>query len=135
MPHFSKAHEQYVIAKHLLNTTLPLIKDPKLLIGITHNIFDSMDHVTQVLTDTTSIAEKTTILVRLNPIFGKQFNELQRTIQSYKKSPVVFRRQENFIICNEEYDLEPITEKKVQEQLKILKQLLIHVSTIRNRKG
>ena len=57
--HFSKAHEQYVIAKHLLHTTLPLVKDPKLLIGITHNMYDSMTHASNILTKSPSIPVKT----------------------------------------------------------------------------
>jgi hypothetical protein len=132
--HFSKAHEQYVIAKHLLHTTLPLVKDPKLLIGITHNMYDSMTHASNILTKSPSIPVKTVKISEVHQKFGKQFDELHRTIQSYKKSPVVFRRQENFIICSPDYEIEPITKQRVQGQLNVLKEFLMEISAIINRK-
>ena len=39
-----KARQQYDAAFHLLNVTFPLVKDPKLLIGIVHNVFMSMEY-------------------------------------------------------------------------------------------
>src|SRR3989338_3757405 len=40
---YQKAQEQYHIADHLLQVTYPLMKDPKLLMGICTNIFNSLE--------------------------------------------------------------------------------------------
>jgi len=105
------AQEKYDLASHLLTVTFPIIKDPKLFISICQNILEGV-----VLLDS-----ENSMITELSTI-----NEL------YLKSPMAFRRKDMFIICDEEFDLEPLTENRINAFLHRFKELLtIYNCTIR----
>lgn len=103
------AQEKYDLASHLLTITFPLVKDPKLFIPICQNILEGL-----IILD-----PENNLLVELSTI-----NKL------YLKSPMAFRRKEMFIICDEKFEVEPLTEHRVKTFLHKFKEIL----TIYNRK-
>ena len=137
-----KALEQYNIAHHLFNVTYPLIKDPKLLIGINHNIFLAMDKTI----DSILLSEKQLDIippysktfygklnlfqlksVKKNKIPQKMIQlimDLHKLLEEHKKSPIEFQRGKQFVICNNNYQLNVLSPKMIQKNLETAKDFI-----------
>ena len=143
-----KAVQQYESARHLLQITFPLVKDPKLLMGVIHNISASLEYSMNAILAYERI-------LRLVPIYGPEFrsrfnlfrlksvkrnnippetinliNELRQVLDLHKKSPIGFQRGNKFVICNKDYELKVISIKEIQTYLDKTKEMLQIMQTI-----
>jgi hypothetical protein len=137
-----KARQQYDSAFHLLNVTFPLVKDPKLLMGIIYNIFSSMEYSMDAILNyekqlrlvpqhSNVFQSKFNIFrlksVRRNNIPGRiitQMMEVKELIELHKQSPTEFQRGNRFVICTKDYRMKVISLKDIRNQLDIVKEFL-----------
>ena len=118
-----KARQQYNAAFHLLNVTFPLVKDPKLLMGVLHNVFSSMEANMDAIL---SYERELQLVPHYRPYFQNKYNafrsksvprnkiplemvnlmgELKEVLDLHQKSPMEFRRGNKLIICSSNYHL------------------------------
>lgn len=139
---FEEAQRQLSLADHLLTMTYPLVKDPKLLVGIMQNISEANN---QIIMDVLNMASKsqqiiptTTFATRfsqfkavLKPlkIISKEDLEVFQTVhdleEEHKKSPVTFSRDQKYVLCGDDYTLTTLTEKNLKSFLQQAKKILI----------
>lgn len=119
---FEKALQQYRIAEHLLNTTFPLMKDSKLLMGIIHNISASLEFaVDSLVPKNIALLSKLTLLLEARNISPEQIDlikKLKSIISLHNKSPVEFKRGNKHVICTEDYGLEILSIHDIEKFLK-----------------
>lgn len=124
---FQKAEQQLASAKYLLDVTYRTIQDPKLLIGVIITIFSALE---QAIT-TLLIYEHSLLLIpNYEHDFNSKFtifrskvasrnhipqeyitliNKLQELTQLHKTSPMEFQRGNKLVICDKDYQLEPLS--------------------------
>ena len=145
---FQKSEQQLVSAKYLLNVTYRTIQDPKLLIGIITNLFSSLEYAfTALLVYERSLLlipayennfEKKLALFRSNSSkinhLPKKYIELIKKIHSltelHKTSPLEFQRGNKLVLCDKEYQLEPLTIELAQNYVEQTHQLLNIIAKI-----
>lgn len=127
------------IADHMLTMTYPLVKDPKLLIAVLSNLVKSMESSMNEILTRDNIPHSNTSQGRLaayKQYIARKYNipaetlrayeEMCATLTEHKESPVTFRRNEKFVICNEGYKLRtlsPATAKKYVALAKTFQQV------------
>ena len=143
-----KAIQQYDAAFHLLNVTFPLVKDPKLLIGIINNLSQSFEHAM----DSILAYEKQLRLVpNYSDNFQSKFNlfrykcvrrnkipiehitlmmELKEILELQKKSPVEFQRGNRYILASKDYKLRALSINDIKAYLTQNKDFLEHLDRI-----
>jgi len=128
-----KATTEYDTALHLLRVTYPLLKDPKLLIRIINNLFDSLEtgmeailayDKDQIPTHGNTFMSKLNVFYsnsvqthKIEPQFTNLMQKLNSIIEQHKKSPIEFKRDDQFVICNKNYGMEQLSLKDVQKYL------------------
>lgn len=132
----SKALDHYQTAEHLFYTTLHLAKEPKLLLGIVKSIANSLEHTLEFIFITEKMPSLEGLLPKINavrPLAAKYrlskddiifMLRIQEILHQQKQSPVEFKRGNDHIICSEDYDLEVISTKVVEEFLQQAKKIL-----------
>jgi len=136
-----EALKNYRIADHILNVTYPLIKDTKLLLGVTENLFLAL---TQAMSSILHHDRLFKLVPPFHDNFESKFNllhqkrsryniqqehldlmlELKEIILLHKKSPVEFRKKDRFIICTKNYKVKAITANQLKNYLKKTKGFL-----------
>lgn len=141
-----RAEQQYRTAMHLLTVTYPLIKDPKLLLGIINNVFKVLENSLQAIiiheAEQNKIAPNLgcfrEMLHQLQTYFSKEqiqlMQEIQEIVDFQKKSPIEFRRKDCFVICGEDYDLKVVSLKKIKDYLEKTESVLAVINHHINRK-
>lgn len=144
----NKAEHQYDAAFHLLNVTFPLVKDPKLLMGVIQNISASMEHVMDAI-----LAYE--LQLRLVPNYGDTFQskfnlfryksvrrhdipsshitqmmDLNDLIQLHKKCPVEFQRGNKYVLATKDYKLQVVSIKDIKEYLRNAKEFFDRMEQI-----
>ena len=147
-----KAQQHFDAAQHFLFNTYPVLKDPKLLLGIVTNIASSVEAAMDAILIKGKMEEKV-------PSYGKNFLhrystfcthavqnynidktytslilDLNKVAELHKKSPVEFPRGNRFIICSNSYDLTSLTGKDMKKYLAMAQEFLRQTDTILNRK-
>ncbi len=134
---YQKALQQYKIAEHLLYSTFPLIKDPKLLMGIIHNISESLEFaVNYRVPKNISLNGKLALLRESQQISPKQvelIQKLKKIIALHQKSPVEFKRGNKQVICTEDYGLEILSIHDIKQYLNLTKEFIQETGDL-NRK-
>lgn len=136
-----KAIQQLKTAEHLLEITFPLVKDPKLLIGVINNLNSCLNHGMEAVFHEDflvpkSLNGKIDVLLKKHNLpqeHVKLIRKVNQLIISHKESPVVFKRGDRQIICNENYDVEVISAKEVRNLIDTTKEFLSQIGLI-NRK-
>ncbi|HIJ11012.1 TPA: hypothetical protein HA278_03050 [Candidatus Woesearchaeota archaeon] len=144
----AKAIQQYDAAFHLLKVTYPLIQDPKLLMGIVTNISNSYQAAVEAI-----LAYERQL--QLVPAYGTRFIEkwntfraksatrnkvdnvhldnverLQEMLQKHKESPVDFSKKGRFVLTGQDYAIQTVGEKELQEFLNHNKAFLAKMDAI-----
>jgi len=119
------------VADHLLTMTYPLVNDPKLLKLVMKNLYMSVKKTmaafilynkphTKIKDDFNKLLKKTTPLLDKYEI-SKEYlvflNDLNKTINTQKKSEVEFIRKNKFVFTNKDYKLNTITQEEMKEYL------------------
>ncbi len=140
--YFKEAQNQIVLADHLLTMTYPLVKDPKLLVGIMKNLSKANNNiitgVLHIVSTKQQIIPTTTFITRFaqfkkamkakDMLDEEDFNniqQIQKLEEKHKKSPVTFSRDQKYVLCNEDYTLTTLTEKGLKINLQQSKKTLI----------
>lgn len=127
-----QAQRHLQAARHLLRVTFPTLKDPKLLPGVTAQLFAAGEAAMEALL-------KYERQLRFIPPFGKSFAskfaafrsssakrnhldpaylrllaELQELISLQKSCPTEFRRQDEYILATNKFHLRTISKKEME---------------------
>ena len=143
-----KAARQYEAAEHLLNYTYPLVKDPKLLMGILHNLTQAYEHaIDAVLAYERELLlvptypnnsqvklelfrEKTVRRNKIPPSYLTLLLDMYEIIELQKASPVEFQRGNRYVLCSQNYLLKTISIKEMSQYLAQTKQFLALIDRI-----
>ncbi len=117
-----EAKNKLSVADHLLNVTLPLIGDYKLIIIIVEDTFLAMSKAMTSLLEHDMTYKKIPFVklnnssdkkrmfkqyclkkYNLNPEILSIFDNLKEIIERHRKSPVVFVKNKSLVICNDTY--------------------------------
>ena len=117
-----EAKKKINIADHLLNVTLPLLGDYKLLIIVVEDTFlSSTNAITALLeydmyhkripfSELKSLEDKIKLFKKyslkkynLTPKILNTLDNLKKIIERHRESPVVFVRNKSLVICNDTY--------------------------------
>lgn len=120
----SQAENKLKIVDHLLSTTYPVIKDPKLLLSALSSLYQALD----LAIDAALVFEKNFKSFQYTPenkidIFRRKilpkydidkemlvfYNELREIIEGHKNSDVEFTKKETFVISDNKYNLKKLT--------------------------
>jgi len=143
-----KAKEKMKIADHILNSTFPLVKDPRLLIGVMDNIFLALTNAMN------SVLYYERLFKRI-PDFNEDFNNkfsmfkervarkynlsseyslliqnIKEIIIEHKKSPVEFSRGDRFVICANGYRCKSISVNDMKKFINKGKSFINEVNSI-----
>jgi len=137
------------IAEHLLTVTYPLLKDPKLLLGVSENIFLSLTNsMSSVLYyeytfkkipgfnddfDSKLSVFTRRIIPRYN--IGRDrlqlLQDMRDLVLKHKQSPVEFTRKDSYIICDDEYeDIQILEAPKLRDFLEKAKKFQLDMAQI-----
>ena len=130
-----KSQRNLEIAEHILTVTYPLLKDPKLLLGVCENTFlgltNSMSSVLsyelafkRIIPYKDNFEGKYSVFCRkIVPRYNvkKEHLDLLQDVKSlvlkHRKSPVEFARKEKFVICDNGYQCETLEAPKLKGYL------------------
>ena len=114
------------LADHILTQTYPLLKDPKLLLATTENIFlayansiGALLHYDLLFKRIPNFQDNFENKFRIfrEKYAGKQgikqediesIRDIKEIIVQHKKSPIEFSRDDQFVICSKSYDMKII---------------------------
>ena len=146
-----KAWQQYEIARHLLLTTFPMVRDNKLLPAILSNLSNAVQHALDAILlfereaklippyGTTFEAKVSAFRLKClarNKIpltFYNLMTTLHDLAKSQKAAPVEFSRKDKYIICSAQYETKAISAKDLKEYLQQTKDFLMLTDTLMNR--
>ncbi len=131
----ARAKKHLHTADHMLSTTYPLVKDPKILLVVLDNlnssllsILDTMLEYERLYKRIPSYTDKfeakfdvfrNRIAKRYN--FEKEFmetiREIKETLHAHKKSPMEFPRKNKFVICSSNYDTKTISPETLKSYI------------------
>ncbi len=131
----AQSEEKLKIADHLIGTTYPLVREPKLLVSVIENISQSLDLAMASLLD----YEKSFIKI---PSYSEDFEsrlevfrrkvatkygiendvlnfivDLRRILDGHKKSSVEFTRKEKLVITDNNFNMETLAIEDVKKKL------------------
>jgi len=130
-----KAQSTLHSADHRLTQTYPLVKDPKLFVGVLNNMSISLLYAME------SILRFDMVYKRIQPYgdtFVQKFNtfklksaklhkikaedvaliqELRTMVKDHQKSPVEFVRKEMFVICSDKYRMKTLNISDLRKYL------------------
>ena len=131
----ASAQHHYDSAFHLYHVTLPLVKDPKLLMAVLQNIHTSM---TLGIDTTLSLARQQRLippypnhpLVKIN-IFKERYlekykipeemltmiSDIKDILDLHKNSPQAFHRDNKYVICTDNYLLKTLSQEDIKKYL------------------
>lgn len=137
-----QAKRSLAIAEHLLTTSYPALQDPKILISVLTNI---QAGINQAITEALQKAREQkdipaysdTYNGKLNAFrmhLAKQYNiskvdlmmitEIHETLLQAKQAPTTFRRKQEFIIADQDFNLTALTQEKAHTYLRRAKTLI-----------
>lgn len=152
LEYLHQAQFRYDGAYHLLKVTFPIVKDPKLFLGILDNISNSLESGMNAVLN---FERQLQLVPAFSDDFQSRFSafcrsakrhnlptqhldmilKIRKILDSHKKSPVEFHRGEKMVICNDNYhELQVISTKDLQMYLKLTRDFLEKMECILNRK-
>jgi len=132
-------------AEHMVTMTYDVINDPKLFITLAQRLFSANISIMRAILfferyqrKIPAFDEELAVMLELFKIrttrrysfstdYPKLIEELQSIVDGYKKSPVAFKRKENFVICDDRYNLNILTKDKSKLYLERTKKFLSDV--------
>lgn len=130
------ALEKISFADHMLTITYPMVKEPKLLLNILKNIFES-----GILLMSTLSEYKFFVVNKKDPVsvmnnfkinfsrtykipskFITSMDEIKVILKEHEKSAVEFTKKDNFIICDDEYAFRKLNAAEVKKYVDMIKE-------------
>jgi len=146
-----KAKQRLKVADHILTMTYPLVKDTKLLMVVTENLFLALTNIMSALL---YFERKFKRIPPFSDNFEAKFKvfndnlvpkynidkkylllmrELKEIILEHKRSPVEFVRKDRFVICSEDYRMKTITVDLLKKYIKESKEFITRIDRILSR--
>ena len=142
-----QAKKKLQLADHILTMTYPLVKDSRLLIAAMENLFlaysygmSSVLYYERIFKRVPPFPDNFNIKFELfakcaskydiNEEYLKILKDIREIIVAHKKSPVEFRRKENFVICDGDYRIRTISPNEIKVYVEKAKLFIKNVSTI-----
>ncbi len=143
-----KAKRNIKIADHMLSVTYPLIKDPKLLLAIIENIFLSYTNsVAAILyyeryfkrippfhetfeSKLNMFRERCVLKYNIDKSYLTEIQDIKDIIIEHRKSPVEFKRKDQFVICSDNYRLKTLSINDIRKYLDKAKVFIEAIDTI-----
>lgn len=135
-PTLSLATDHFQTAEHLFHATLPLAKDPKLLLGIVKSLGNSLEYALEGILGKEKIAIEKELSKKINAVrpFVNKYHlsteditfmlRICEILYHQQQSPIEFKRGNSHIICSDSYDLEVLSAKEVEGFLQHAKKIL-----------
>lgn len=137
------ARKRLHIADHMLTSTYPLLRDPKILVGVLENIFFSfkfglsgfMEHeryfkrIPPYNKDSELTTYKLKIQTRygFDSQFGKTYENLADAVKLHKTSPIEFSRNDSFVIASDNYSLKKLSPEELKKDIKTCTAFLLAI--------
>ncbi|MBN2052277.1 hypothetical protein JW756_02125 [Candidatus Woesearchaeota archaeon] len=143
-----KALQKIKVADHMLFMTYPVVKDPKLLLAIVENIFNSLDYGIGALLQYERLFKRippfndtypSRIEVFRNKMVPKYrfstnylslITDVRSVLSEHKNSPVSFIRKDKFVICSPTYSMKTIDINTVKKYIFETKLFLNQINKI-----
>jgi hypothetical protein len=137
-----KALIQCKSADHLLHKTFPLIKDPKVLVGVLDNLacslelamsailaFEKKEGIIEAYPNNFngkfSMFQRHTVPRRgIAPIHQETLIRLRALLDLHKKSTVEFQRGNKLVLCTSRYEMETLTKEDMSDYIKTTREFL-----------
>jgi hypothetical protein len=131
------AKEQLEAAEHMISVTLGVVGDPRLLLTVAQKLHaahcNAMKSILYYEVHNNKIPKFDENFERMLALFqaraARRYNlqenytpfikQLNGIIQGHKDSPVVFERKGSYVICDEDYNMEQVSQERLQEYVKI----------------
>ncbi len=132
----AKAFDHYQTADHLFHITFPVAKDHKLLLLIVKSLSNCLEYSIESILIKEKINPPEGLLKKINALrhLTKQYHlsnddivfmlRIQELLYQQKQSPMEFKRRNAHVICSDDYDLEVVSAKDVEEFLQRTKKIL-----------
>ncbi len=145
-----QARKYVKAADHMLTQTYLLVKDPKLLVAVTDNLLlacesamSSVLHYDRIFKKIPPFHDnfeskfnmfkmKTAPMNKLNE-YILLINELKTLQEKHKQSAVEFSRKDNFVMADDNYNLQLITKEKIQDIMSKVKNFLTEVEKLTSK--
>ena len=141
------SNKKILLADHILTQTYPLLKDPKLLLAATENIFLSYTNSVGSLLYYERLFKR---IPNFNDTFESKFRllrdiyekyeikqedintikEIKDIILQHRKSPMEFSRDDQFVICSDDYNMKTISIDDLKKMIKNAKDFIRKVNRI-----
>lgn len=146
-----EAEKRLKVADHMLTVTYPLVKDPKLLLAILENIYLGISHtlsyvlhylrkdkkVPSFLENFDSkyrvFVEKVVPYNNIDKVYVDYLTRMRDLLIAHRKSTMEFPRNDRFVICSEEYDVESFNAEDIKDYLKLARRFFADVKIIITR--
>lgn len=142
-----KAFNHFQTAEHLFHKTLPIAKDPKLLLGIVKSISNSLEYAIESILSKEKVSAPEGLLKRINAVrpLITRYNfsieditfmlHIHEILYRQKQSPVEFKRGNTRVICSDDYDLEILSAKDIENFLQHTKKMLHNLNIFIKRES
>ncbi|MFC1691355.1 hypothetical protein ACFL0W_04190 [Nanoarchaeota archaeon] len=142
-----KAQKELRVGDHLLTQSFPVLKDTKILLGVLHNLCNAVNSGMDALLMYERIFKRIppyqeTFHYKLEIFkeiaqknsFDKNYvkiiQDLNNLLKYHKDSPMEFARKKHFVICDEEYSMEKLTQNKLKNIFSIAKLFIDDVDLV-----
>ena len=130
-----QALEKLKVADHLVGTTYPLVREPKLLVSVIENICQALELTMQALIEyeqkLVNIPKYTPDYEGILEIFRRKIVtkygihtdvvsfiiDMKKTLESHKKASVEFTKKETFVMSDNDYRLTTLNIDDVKKTL------------------
>ncbi len=136
------------LADHILTMTYPIVKDARLLLAVTENLFLSLTYSMSSILHYERLFKRVPPFpdnfnskldlfksncaqrYKIDPEHIKLIQNIKDIVVSHKKSPVEFQRKDRFVICSENYRIRSISEMELKNYISKAKSFIGNVTTI-----
>ena len=143
-----KAKQYLDNADHILSTTYPLVKEPKLLVAVMDNIYLSLLNAVNAslnferankrikpfhdsFENKLDIFEKEILKkYNLNPEYIKLIKNINSLLENHKKSTMEFPRKDVFVICTNDYKIKTLSMQEMKSVVLETKNFLRDINLI-----
>ena len=143
-----RAGQQYDAAFHLLKVTMPVVNDPKLLIGVVHTIFQSMEAAMDAIL---AYDRQLQLVPAYSSTFASKFGlfrarsarrhhvpeemvqaleTLQEVVELHKTSPMEFQRGSRMVLSTSDYQLKVLSLQEIKQYLDLTRDFLQIADTV-----
>lgn len=143
-----KAQEKFKFADHMLTQTYPLVKDPKLLVAVMENLFLALTSAMASLLYYERTFKRVPAFVdnfenkfdlfkqkcvpkyNLDKEYTKLISDIKESVLAHRKSPIEFARNDNLVICSDNYKLRTVSVEQIKKYIGLTKTFLKETSAI-----